>query len=179
MTWLVASAPCWAKARRGEPSWGHALNRLHDGLDLHNVEIWIQILDQSVARCLGISRFQSPDGGISARAIPWWCSYQGHHDDEATLFCGVLASATPDLKVIVSEVMIRGRSWCRGAWCSGRWLEDVCPDWELLCCFGSVIVRPCIRIETWSCPAWYKWTGWKIWNLSINRCKMLWCWALS
>jgi hypothetical protein len=116
------------------------LNRFHDGLELHDVQILIQILDQSVAWCPGIRCFRSSDGGIPARAIMRRFLSRGHYDDEATLFYGVPAGATPDLRVIVGGVAIMGCSRCRGARCSNRWLEDVCPDREFLCCLGDAVV---------------------------------------
>jgi hypothetical protein len=146
-------SPMLSQGEEGVTFWIHALNRLHGGLEPHGVEILIQIPDQFVARCPGIWCFWSPDGGIFTGAIMRRFSGRDHHDDdEATLLCGVPVGATPDLRVIVGGVVIRGCSWCRGARCSSRWLEDVCPDRETLCCHGGAMVRPYIRIQTWAGP---------------------------
>jgi hypothetical protein len=111
-------SPLLSQSEEGWAFWGHAVNWFHDGLEPYNVEILIQILDQSIAGCPSIRCFWSPDGGIPNGAIMWRCSGQGHHDDEATLFCGVPTGATNDLRVIIGGILIRGCSRCRGAWCS-------------------------------------------------------------
>jgi hypothetical protein len=124
--WISGLSVC-AHSNKGGAFRCHTLNWLHYSLEPHGVEVWIQILDHSIIRRPGIGRLWPPDGGISARPIVWRCSNRSHHNDKVTLLDGVPTGTCPDLGVVISWVLIRGRCWCRRARCSNRWLEDRCP----------------------------------------------------
>jgi hypothetical protein len=132
-------SPLMGQSNERRSFWGHVLNRLHDGLESHDVEFWIQILNEYVARCLSIRRFRSPDSWVLTRAVLRRCSYGGHHVDATVLDSRVLTDAAPDLRIVFSGISIRRRSR-RGTRCSNRGLEDGCPDQESLQCHGGEVV---------------------------------------
>jgi hypothetical protein len=77
------------------------LNGLHDRLDPYDIEVRIQILNQASARSLDIICLRSPNSGISTGVVTGLIPIWGHHKDEAVVFCGVPADASPDLGVVV------------------------------------------------------------------------------
>jgi hypothetical protein len=77
------------------------LDGLHNRLDPSNIEVQIQILDQGVARCSGVGRLCSPDGGISPGGVVRPVTIRGHHADKATAFHRFPIGAGPNLRVVV------------------------------------------------------------------------------
>jgi hypothetical protein len=62
-------SPLLCQWNKGRAFWCHALDRFHDSLQLHGIEVQIQILDHPSIGRSGIERLRSPNGGISAGAI--------------------------------------------------------------------------------------------------------------
>jgi hypothetical protein len=110
----------------------HPLNRLHDCLEPQNVEVQVQIPNDSIAGCPSITRFRSPDGRVLVGAIlrvdPGWT----HHADAAGLDGRVQVATAPDLWVVFNGIPIRSCPRRQEARCSSRRLEDGFPDWEPL-----------------------------------------------
>jgi hypothetical protein len=88
-------SPLLCQSNKGRAFRCHALNRLHNSLELHGVEVWIQIPDHSIIGRLGNGRFRSLNSGISAGVVVRRCFGRGHHDDMATLIGGVPTGASP------------------------------------------------------------------------------------
>jgi hypothetical protein len=132
-------------------------------------------MDHSIIMRSSIGRFWSPDGGISTRAVLRGPSSRGHHDDEAALLGEVLTDTSPNLRVIISWILIGGHCWWWQARCPSRWLEDR-PHRNTPNKPDSADMLPCIRIHTWAGTACSRWDGRETWGLSICWCKVLWCW---
>jgi hypothetical protein len=86
------------------------LDRLHDGLETNNIEVWIEILNDSIAWSPRIRRFRSFDGWVSAGNVSRGCLGRTHHADVAGLNGRVSVDPAPNLRVVFNGVLIGGRS---------------------------------------------------------------------
>jgi hypothetical protein len=159
--------------------WDHLLNWLHDCLESHCIEVWIEILNHIVARGPCIGCYRSSYGQVLARAVmritPGW----PHHADMVGFDGRVLASIAPDFRIVFNGILIRSCSQWRGARCFSRRLNDGFPDQGPLGRYAGEIVRPCMRIQTWAGLTWCRWIGQVVCRYSIHRCEMSWRWSLS
>jgi hypothetical protein len=80
------------------------LDRLHDGLELNDVEVWIEVSEHSIAWCLCIGPFGSPDCGVFAGTVMGRHPVGTNHADAASLGDRVLVDAAPDCGVIFNRV---------------------------------------------------------------------------
>jgi hypothetical protein len=86
----------------------HTLDRLHDCLEPHGIEVWIEVLNHSMAGCPCIRRFRSSNGWVSAGAILRRHPSRAHHSDAVSLDGKVLGDAAPDLWVVFGGILIGG-----------------------------------------------------------------------
>jgi hypothetical protein len=78
-------------------------------LKLNDIEVQIQILNKSIAWCLGFERFRSPDGWLSAGAVVRRLPSGTHHADKVSLDDRVSAGIAPNLRVVFNGISIKGR----------------------------------------------------------------------
>jgi hypothetical protein len=90
--------------------WDHALDRLHDGLEPSDIEVQIEILNDSITWFPSIEHFRSLDGLVSARAVLRRCPGRTHHADAVSLNDWVPADVARNLRVVFDGVSIGGRS---------------------------------------------------------------------
>jgi hypothetical protein len=62
-------SPLLCQRNKGRIFRCHALNHLHDGLESHGIEFWIQIQDHCIIGCSSIGCLRSHNCGISARVV--------------------------------------------------------------------------------------------------------------
>jgi hypothetical protein len=86
------------------------LDRLRDGLEPNIVEVWIKVPNQFVAGRLGIERFRSPHGCVSAGTALRRCPIRTHHVDAVGLDGMVPADAAPNHRIVLDGVLICGSS---------------------------------------------------------------------
>jgi hypothetical protein len=90
--------------------WYQALDCLHDGLELDDVHIQIDVLNHSVIGCLCIGCFGSPDGWVSIGNVPRRRPDGAHYADTMGPDSFIPVDVAPNLRVVFSGVPISGRS---------------------------------------------------------------------
>jgi hypothetical protein len=169
-------SPLMCQCNKGRTFRCQALDRLHDSLEPHDIEIRIQVLDHSIVGHLGVGCLSSPNGGISTGAVVRWIPDWIHHEDQVTLFGRVPASTYLNLRVVIRWILVRCRCRWGWTWCSNRWPMDRRHDQNTPNELGGADIKPCTRILTRAGTSWCRWAVWKIWSLSISRHEVLWCW---
>jgi hypothetical protein len=84
------------------------LDRLHDCLESHDIEVRIEVPNNSVVRCPSIGRFRSLDSWVSAGAVLRRRPSGAHHVDAMSLDGRVPGGAAPHLRVVFGGIPIAG-----------------------------------------------------------------------